>query len=107
VKDLSEIMKQANALKERMEDAQRKLAETEIEGVSGGGLVRVVLNGKGEMKRLKIEPSLVNQAETEILEDLVVAAHGDARAKLDRHSADEMSRMAGSLGLPPGFKLPF
>jgi DNA-binding YbaB/EbfC family protein len=107
MKNLSDLMKQAGALKERMEVAQRKLEETEIEGVSGGGLVRVTLSGKGDLKRIKIDPSLLVPDDVEILEDIVIAAHADARAKLERHTADEMGRMTSSLGLPPGFKMPF
>ena len=107
MKNLGQMMKQAQQMQSRMAEMQAKLDEHEIVGASGGGLVTVTLSGKGEMRRLKIDPSLINADEAEVLEDLVVAAHRDARAKLDAYVADEMGKVTGGLQLPPGIKLPF
>ena len=100
------IMKQAQAMQKRMEEEQAKLAQEEVEGSSGGGLVKVVLNGKFEMKNLKIDPSLVDKDETEVLEDLIVAAYNDAKNKADTKMQESMSAMTGGLNLG-GLKLPF
>jgi DNA-binding YbaB/EbfC family protein len=90
-----------------MAEMQQKLAETEMTGSAGGGLVNVTLNGKGEMRKIKIDPSLADPNEMEILEDLVVAACNDAKAKIETHLQEEMGKLTGGLPLPPGFKLPF
>lgn len=107
MKNLGQMMKQAQEMQSRMAEMQAKLDGHEISGASGGGLVTVTLNGKGEMRRLKIDPSLLNAEETEVLEDLVVAAHRDARNKLDAYVSEEMSKVTGGLQLPAGLKLPF
>ncbi len=107
MKNLSQMMKQAQQMQEKMQEMQSALGDMEIEGTSGGGLVTVKLNGKGEMLGLKIDPTLVTPDDIEVLEDLVVAAHGDAKAKAEAKSAEEMSKLTGGLQLPPGFKLPF
>jgi nucleoid-associated protein EbfC len=86
---------------------QQQLAEAEMTGTAGGGMVNVTLNGKGEMRRIKIDPSLADPNEMEILEDLVVAACNDAKAKIDAHLQEEMGKLTGGLPMPPGFKLPF
>jgi nucleoid-associated protein EbfC len=86
---------------------QQQLAEAEMTGTAGGGMVNVTLNGKGEMRRIKIDPSLADPNEMEILEDLVVAAYNDAKAKIDAHLQEEMGKLTGGLPMPPGFKLPF
>jgi len=91
----------------KMQEMQARLAEMEIEGAAGGGLVKVTVSGKGDVKRLKIEPSLVDPKEVEVLEDLIVAAIADGRAKADALSVEEMQKLTGGLGLPPGLKLPF
>ena len=83
------------------------MAGVEIEGQAGAGLIVVVLNGKGEMKQIKIDPSLIDPDEPSILEDLIVAAHNDAKGKAEVRMAEEMQALTGGLGLPPGFKLPF
>lgn len=106
MKNIGQLMKQAQAMQERMAEMQQKLEQVEISGSSGAGLVQVTINGKGEMRHLKIDPSLVNPQETEVLEDLIVAAFNDAKAKLEVHTADEMSKVTGGMNIP-GFKMPF
>lgn len=103
--DLMGMMKQAKALQERMEQLQAEVAALEVEGSAGGGLVTVVMTGKSEMKRVKIDPSLLKPEEAEILEDLIVAASNDARAKAEAQLADRMRELTGGLQLPPGMKL--
>lgn len=105
--DLSGLMKQAKQLQERMGQLQEEVSAMEIEGSAGGGLVTVVMTGKSEMKRLKIDPSLMKPEEAEIVEDLIVAAVNDARAKAEAALADKMRELTGGLPLPPGMKLPF
>lgn len=107
MKNLGQLMKQAQEMQSRMQAMQQKLAEIELDGASGGGLVTVTVNGKGEMRRLKIDPSLVEAKEVEVLEDLVVAAFNDAKAKVEAHVAEEMQKLTGGLNLPAGLKLPF
>jgi len=100
-------MKQAQAMQERMAKLQVELAAREVTGVAGGGLVSIVLNGKGDMRRVKIDPSLLAPSEREVLEDLVVAACNDARAKVEAEQSQAMAELTSGLPLPPGFKLPF
>ncbi len=107
MKNLGNMMKEAQKLQSRMAEMQQKLAETEMTGSAGGGMVNVTLNGKGELRKVKIDPSLADPAEMEILEDLVVAAGNDAKAKIDQHLQAEMAQLTGGLPMPPGFKLPF
>jgi DNA-binding YbaB/EbfC family protein len=106
MKNLGQLMKQAQEMQSRMQEMQANLASVEIEGAAGGGMVKVTVNGKGEMRRLKLDPSLVDPKEVEVLEDLVVAAFNDAKAKVEAHVAGEMQKLTGGLSLPPGFKLP-
>lgn len=107
MKNLAQMMKQAQHLQERMQTMQAELESTEIEGASGGGMIRVTLNGKGEAKRVKIDPSMVQADETEILEDLILAAINDAKAKVEQTAQQKMKELTGGLTLPPGFQLPF
>ena len=107
MKNLGQLMKQAQEMQSRMQEMQQKLGELELEGASGGGMVRVTVNGKGEMRRIKIDPSLAEAKEIEVLEDLIVAAFNDAKAKVEARVAEEMQRLTGGLSLPPGLKLPF
>ncbi|MBE6451928.1 MAG: YbaB/EbfC family nucleoid-associated protein [Alphaproteobacteria bacterium] len=100
------IMKQAQLMQKKMEEEQAKLAQEEVEGNSGGGMVKVVLNGKFEMKKLTVDKSLVNADDIEILEDLIAAAYNDAKNKVDAKMHDSMSAMTGGLNLG-GLKLPF
>jgi DNA-binding YbaB/EbfC family protein len=103
--DFMGLMKQAAELKSKMEAMQVELDRMEVEGAAGGGLVIVKLSGKGDMKSVKIDPSLMKPQETEILEDLVVAAHNDARRKAEALVQERMKTVAGGLPLPPGLKL--
>jgi nucleoid-associated protein EbfC len=105
--DLMGMMKQAKELQEKMETMQQEVSALEVEGGAGGGLVTVIMNGKGNMKAIKIDPSLMKPEESEIVEDLIVAACNDARAKAEALLAEKMSEMTGGLQLPPGMKLPF
>ena len=105
--DLMGMMKQAKELQEKMQALQEEVAAMEVEGSAGGGLVSVVMTGKSEMKRLKIDPSLLKPEEAEIVEDLIVAAVNEARAKAEQVLADKMREMTGGLQLPPGMSLPF
>src|SRR6516164_7913952 len=107
MKDLFGVMKQAKELQERMQRLQDEVAALLIEGTAGGGLVRATLNGKSEMKSIKIDPSLLKPEEAEILEDLIVAAINEARAKAETKLAEKMREVTGGLALPPGMKLPF
>lgn len=105
MKDLMGMMKQVGQMQARVQQMQEELAGMEIDGQSGGGLVRVTLTGKGDMKKVQIDPSLAKADEVEILEDLIVAATGDAKSKLDAKLQAKMQEMAGGLPLPPGLKL--
>lgn len=107
MKNLGQLMKQAQQMQSRMAEMQEKLATTEATGAAGGGLVKVTVNGKQEIKAVKIDPSLVDPAEVEVLEDLIVAAANDARTKIEAQVAEQMQALTGGLNLPPGFKLPF
>jgi nucleoid-associated protein EbfC len=98
-------MKQAAELKSKMETMQTELDQLEVEGTSGGGLVTVKLSGKGEMKAVKIDDSLIKPSEKEVVEDLIIAAHADARRKADVLLQEKMKSVAGGLPLPPGMKL--
>jgi nucleoid-associated protein EbfC len=103
--DFLGLMKQAAELKSKMEAMQAELDQIEVEGISGGGLVTVKLSGKGEMKSVKIDHSLIKPQEKEIVEDLIVAAHADARRKAEILLQDKMKNVTGGLPLPPGMKL--
>ena len=105
MKNIGDLMKQAQQLQARFQEAQEKVNAIEAEGQSGGGMVRVTLNGKGVAKAVRIDPSLIDPKEAGMLEDLVLAAMNDARTKVDALMADEMSKVTGGIPLPPGFKL--
>ena len=107
MKNLGDMMKQVQAMQSRMTDLQVKLEQAVVTGHSGGGLVKVTLNGKGVMSALAIDPSLLKPEEKEIVEDLIVAAHSGAKAKVEAMMAEEMKSVTGGLPLPPGLKLPF
>ncbi len=107
MKNLGQLMKQAQEMQAKMGEMQERLAEMSVEGSAAAGMVTVTLSGKGEMKDIRIDPSLVNPDEGEILEDLIVAAHADAKAKSEQRMADEMKELTGGLNLPPGFNMPF
>lgn len=105
MKDLMGVMKQVGEMQARMQQMQDELGALEIEGQAGGGLVKVTLTGKGDMKRVQIDQSLMKPDETEIVEDLIVAATQDAKVKVDTSLQAKMQEMTGGLPMPPGLKL--
>lgn len=107
MKNLGDMMKQVQAMQSRVAEMQAKLEQMAVTGRSGGGLVEVTLNGKGAMTGLVIDASLLKPEEKEIVEDLIVAAHSDAKVKVEAMMAEEMKSVTGGLPLPPGLKLPF
>ncbi len=107
MKNLAGLMKQASQMQSKMEEMQARLQTIELVGEAGAGMVRVTMNGKGELRGIKIDPKIVDPADSEVLEDLILAAHRDAKAKIDAAMAAEMQQVTGGLNLPPGFKLPF
>jgi DNA-binding YbaB/EbfC family protein len=107
MKNIAGLMKQASQMQENMKQMQAKLEAAELEGVSGAGLVRLTLTGKGTLKSITVDPKLADPAETEMLQDLILAAHADAKSKLDAFTESEMKNATGGLQLPPGLKLPF
>ncbi|MEE2695144.1 MAG: YbaB/EbfC family nucleoid-associated protein [Pseudomonadota bacterium] len=105
--NMSQIMKQAKAMQEKMAEMQKKIEDTEIEGSSGGGVVKVLMNGKHELKKINIDPSLMSSEEKEVLEDLIVAAINDVNKKIAENMNNQLGSLSGGMGLPPGMKLPF
>jgi nucleoid-associated protein EbfC len=105
--DFMGMMKKAEELQQKMQAMQDEAGRTTVDGSSGGGLVNVTLSGKGEMRSLKIDPSLFKEESAEILEDLIVTAHNEAKIKAEEMMARKMSEMTQGLPLPPGMKLPF
>ncbi|TWT03224.1 YbaB/EbfC family nucleoid-associated protein [Reyranella sp. CPCC 100927] len=105
MKDLGALMKQAQEMQQKIGELQERLADSEVVGQSGAGLVKVTLNGKNEMRRVEIDPSLLVADEKGVLEDLIVAATNDARIKVETLVQDQMRGLTGGLPLPPGFKL--
>jgi len=107
MKNLGQMMKQAQQVQERMAALQDELGQAEITGASGGGMVEVTMTGKGEARQVRIDPSLMAPGDSEVLEDLMVAAINDARGKVDKLAAERMASITGGLQLPAGLKLPF
>ncbi len=107
MKNIADMMKKASQMQAKMAEMQARVEAMEVEGQSGAGMVRMTMGGKGELRRVKLDPKLADPAETEMLEDLLVSAHADAKKKLDAVLAEEMSRVTGGIELPPGLKLPF
>jgi DNA-binding YbaB/EbfC family protein len=107
MKNLAGLMKQAQQMQSKMEEMQTTLQALEITGEAGAGLVAVTLNGKSELRKIKIDPKIIDPADVEMLEDLILAAHRDAKTKIEAASAEEMQKVTGGLQLPPGMKLPF
>ena len=105
--NFNNMIKQAQELQQKMADAQQKVETLEAEGVAGGGIVKVIINGKNNVTSINIDESVIDKNEKEILEDLVMAAFNDAKEKIQKKIADEMSSVTGGLKLPPGMKLPF
>jgi len=107
MKNIAGLMKQAAQMQKKMEEMQARLEELRIEGSAGAGMVTVTLSGKGEMKAVRIDPKLGDPNEIEMLQDLIVAAHAEARRKLEAAAAEEMQKVTGGLNLPGGMSLPF
>jgi DNA-binding YbaB/EbfC family protein len=107
MKNIAGMMKQAQEMQKKMTDMQARLETAEVEGVAGAGLVRVVFTGKGALKAVKIDPKVADPADVEMLEDLIVAAHADAKAKIDAMVEEETKAAMGGISLPAGMKLPF
>jgi DNA-binding YbaB/EbfC family protein len=105
--DIMGMMKKAQAMQAKLQEAQEELGHLEVEGASGGGMVTITMTAKGEVKAVRIDPSLMTPADKEILEDLIMAAFADAKAKADRVAAEKMQALTAGLPLPPGMKLPF
>ena len=107
MKNIGQLMKQAQAMQEKMAEMQAQLEALEMTGVAGGGTVQLTLNGKGDLKKVAIDKVLVDPEEVEVLEDLIVAAFNDARRKVSAHAEQKMQKLTGGLQLPGGLKLPF
>ncbi len=107
MKNLAGLMKQASQMQSKMQEMQATLEAMEIEGVAGAGMVTVTLSGKSDLKRVRIDPKLADPAEMEMLEDLIMAAHADAKQKIEAVTAEEMQKVTGGMQLPGGMKLPF
>jgi DNA-binding YbaB/EbfC family protein len=107
MKNIGQIMKQAQQMQTKMAELQEQLAELEVAGAAGGGMVQVTMSGKGELRGVKIDPALANPDDIEVLEDLIMAAANDAKAKVEARVQEEMQKLTGGLQLPPGMQLPF
>jgi nucleoid-associated protein EbfC len=110
MKNLGNMLKQAQQMQTRMQEMQAKLEAMEVEGASGGGMVKVLLSGKGDLRRVAIDPALMTADEKEVLEDLLVAAHADAKQKVEATMAEEMQKATAGMNIPGGLgglKLPF
>ena len=104
--DFTDLISQAKKMQEKIKETQEALKKIEVEGISGGNAVKVIMNGDGELKKVTIEDVLLKESK-EIIEDLIVAAHNDAKSKLKKKTSEEISKITGGIELPPGFKLPF
>ena len=107
MKNLAGLMKQAQQMQSKMEEMQTALESTEMTGEAGAGMVKVTLNGKGDLRKLWIDPKAISPDEAEMLQDLIVAAHKDAKGKIEVFAAEKMREATGGLQLPAGMKLPF
>tara|TARA_Y100000310_G_C20162986_1_gene570064 strand:- start:4 stop:324 length:321 start_codon:yes stop_codon:yes gene_type:complete len=105
--NFNKMMQQAAEMQKKLKEAQENLANVEVEGTSGGGLVKVIINGRNEIKKVDIDQSLIKPEDKEILEDLIVAAINEGRKKVEETAAEQMKNVTGGMNLPPGFKLPF
>ena len=106
MKNLGQMLKQAQEVQAKMAEMQEKLMAIELSGASGGGMVKVTLTGKHMMRSLKIDPSLINPNDSAMLEDLIIAAYNDAKTKVDAYMSEEMAKITGGMQLPPGMTLP-
>jgi nucleoid-associated protein EbfC len=107
MKNFGQMMKQAQEMQAKMAEMQARLDQVEMTGAAGGGLVQITLTGKGDVRKIKIDKSLADPNDVEVLEDLILAAFTDAKQRVESHVAEEMSKLTGGLKLPPGMKLPF
>ena len=106
MKDFSDLITQAKKMQEKMKETQESLKKIEVEGISGGNSVKIIMNGEGELKKIFLDNILMKESK-EIVEDLIVAAHNDAKSKLKKKTSEEISKVTGDVNLPHGFKLPF
>ena len=106
MKDFSDMISQAKKMQEKMKETQEALKKIEVEGISGGNAVKVTMNGDGELKKIYFDDSILKESK-EMIEDLIVAAHNDAKSKVKKKTSEEISKVTGGVTLPPGFKLPF
>ncbi len=104
--DFSKVLEQAKNMQNKMKETQESIKKIEVEGVAGGGSVKICLNGDGELIKLHMAPEIMKESK-EILEDLIIAAHGDAKKKIKIKTSEELSKITGGISLPPGFKWPF
>ena len=104
--DFSDLIAASKKMSEKMKETQETLKKIEIEGISGGNSVKVIMNGEGDLKKISFDDALFKESK-EIFEDLIVAAHNDAKSKLKKKTTEEISKVTGGIDLPPGFKLPF
>ena len=104
--DFTDLLSQAKKMQEKMKETQEAIKKIEVEGTSGGDAVKVIMNGDGELKNIFLDEKLLKETK-EILEDLIVAAHNDAKSKLKKKTSEEISKDTGGIDLPPGFKMPF
>lgn len=107
MKNLGNMLKQAQQMQAKMQEMQAELEAREVQGAAGGGMVTVTLNGKSELKNIRIDPALMKEDEREVLEDLIKAAHADAKQRVEREMAEQMQKLTAGMPLPPGMKLPF
>ena len=105
--NFSDMMKKAQEMQKKMQEIQDSLSDLEVEGTSGGGIVKIIMNCKNEVKKIDIDPSIIKNDEKEVMEDLIIAALNDAKSKAEEKSQEEMKKLTGGLGLPPGMKMPF
>ena len=104
--DFNDLIAASKKMSEKMKETQETLKKIEVEGISGGDSVKVIMNGDGELTKIALDDALLKESK-EILEDLIIAAHNDAKSKLKKKTSEEISKVAGGIDLPPGFKLPF
>jgi DNA-binding YbaB/EbfC family protein len=104
--DFTDLISQAKKMQDKMKETHEALKKIEVEGVAGGNAVKVIMNGEGELKKIFFDNNVFKESK-EIVEDLIVAAHNDAKSKLKKKTSEELSKVTGGFDLPPGFKLPF
>ena len=104
--DFTDLITQAKKMQEKMKETQEALKKIEVEGISGGNAIKVIMNGEGELKKIYLDDNLLKESK-EIVEDLIIAAHNDAKSKLQKKTSEEILKVTGGVDLPPGFKLPF